>query len=312
MPLLGCIADDFTGATDLASMLVRNGMRTVQLIGVPARDDAAPEADAIVVALKSRTAPVADAVAASRAALDWLRRAGCRQFFFKYCSTFDSTDRRQYRPGRRRAGRRARCRLRARLPRLPGQCAQRLSGPSLRRQRAAVRERHGASPAHADDRSQSRPRARATDRRHGRPGSLCDRRAGRRRDPRRDDRAEGARHALRDRRCGVRPASVRDRRGRGGACADHRRLRRGDGIAGEFPPRRAARAQSRSRPAAGARRRGGGARRLLLARDAVADRRGAGARADARARSARDARCARAHRRRRSRGWTAGSGARRW
>ncbi len=91
-PLLGCIADDFTGATDLASMLVRNGMRTVQLIGVPDARLAVPDADAVVVALKSRTAPVQQAVRDSLAALDWLRAAGCRQFFFKYCSTFDSTD----------------------------------------------------------------------------------------------------------------------------------------------------------------------------------------------------------------------------
>ena len=90
--LLGCIADDFTGATDLASMLVRGGMRAVQTIGVPVPDMPVPDADAIVVALKSRTAPVAEAVADSLAALDWLRRAGARQFFFKYCSTFDSTD----------------------------------------------------------------------------------------------------------------------------------------------------------------------------------------------------------------------------
>ena len=92
MTLLGCIADDFTGATDLASMLVRNGMRTVQLIGVPADTDPAPDADAIVVALKSRTIPAKDAVAQSLAALAWLQNAGCRQFFFKYCSTFDGTD----------------------------------------------------------------------------------------------------------------------------------------------------------------------------------------------------------------------------
>ncbi|MEW9583414.1 3-oxo-tetronate kinase [Paraburkholderia sp. DGU8] len=89
--LLGCIADDFTGATDLANMLVRGGMRTVQTIGVPASNEAV-EADALVVALKSRTIPAADAVAQSLAALDWLRAQGCRQFFFKYCSTFDSTD----------------------------------------------------------------------------------------------------------------------------------------------------------------------------------------------------------------------------
>src|SRR5271157_2544189 len=90
--LLGAIADDFTGATDLCSMLVRGGMRTVQLIGVPRPGDPAPDADAVVVALKSRTAPVRQAVDASLAALEWLRTAGCRQFFFKYCSTFDSTD----------------------------------------------------------------------------------------------------------------------------------------------------------------------------------------------------------------------------
>jgi uncharacterized protein YgbK (DUF1537 family) len=89
--LLGCIADDFTGATDLANMLVRGGMRTVQTIGVPASNEALG-ADALVVALKSRTIPAADAVAQSLAALDWLRAQGCRQFFFKYCSTFDSTD----------------------------------------------------------------------------------------------------------------------------------------------------------------------------------------------------------------------------
>jgi uncharacterized protein YgbK (DUF1537 family) len=92
MPLLGCIADDFTGATDLASMLVGRGMPTVQVIGVPEAGDALPDADAVVVALKSRTAPVAEAVAASLASLRWLRDAGCRQFLFKYCSTFDSTD----------------------------------------------------------------------------------------------------------------------------------------------------------------------------------------------------------------------------
>ncbi len=92
MALLGCIADDFTGATDLASMLVKNGMRTVQLIGVPSDNTPPPPADALVVALKSRTIAAADAVAQSLAALAWLQRAGCRQFFFKYCSTFDSTE----------------------------------------------------------------------------------------------------------------------------------------------------------------------------------------------------------------------------
>ncbi|TQF76309.1 four-carbon acid sugar kinase family protein [Elioraea sp. Yellowstone] len=92
MPILGCVADDFTGATDLASTLVKEGARTVQLLGVPRPEDPVPEADVIVVALKSRTAPVHEAVAESVAALDWLLAAGCRQAFFKVCSTFDSTD----------------------------------------------------------------------------------------------------------------------------------------------------------------------------------------------------------------------------
>ena len=90
--ILGCIADDFTGATDVASTLVRGGMRTVQLIGVPGNDDAVPDVDAVVIALKTRTAPAGLAVAESLAALRWLQAAGCRQFLQKYCSTFDSTD----------------------------------------------------------------------------------------------------------------------------------------------------------------------------------------------------------------------------
>jgi uncharacterized protein YgbK (DUF1537 family) len=91
MPLLlGCIADDFTGATDLANTLVKGGMSAVQVIGVP--DGPLPEADAVIVALKTRTAPVADAVAQSLAACDALVAAGAKQLFWKYCSTFDSTD----------------------------------------------------------------------------------------------------------------------------------------------------------------------------------------------------------------------------
>ena len=88
--LLGCIADDFTGATDLANMLVRGGMRTIQTIGVPATP-LAEDVDAVVVALKSRTIPAPEAVAQSLAALAWLKQAGARQIYFKYCSTFDST-----------------------------------------------------------------------------------------------------------------------------------------------------------------------------------------------------------------------------
>jgi len=93
--LLGCIADDFTGASDLANTLAKGhgtsgGMATTQFVGVPeGAADAACEAG--VVALKSRTIPPADAVALSLGALDWLLAQGCRQIFFKYCSTFDST-----------------------------------------------------------------------------------------------------------------------------------------------------------------------------------------------------------------------------
>jgi uncharacterized protein YgbK (DUF1537 family) len=88
--VLGCIADDFTGATDLANNLVRAGMRVVQAIGVPTAPLDA-EADAVVVALKSRTIPAEQAVAQSLQALHWLQAQGAQQIYFKYCSTFDST-----------------------------------------------------------------------------------------------------------------------------------------------------------------------------------------------------------------------------
>jgi uncharacterized protein YgbK (DUF1537 family) len=89
---LGCIADDFTGATDLANNLVRAGMRAVQTIGVP-RDGSTADADAVVVALKSRTIEPKLAVEQSLAACRWLRTGGATQIYFKVCSTFDSTPR---------------------------------------------------------------------------------------------------------------------------------------------------------------------------------------------------------------------------
>lgn len=89
--LLGAIADDLTGATDLALMLSREGMRTIQTVGVPPADFDLDNADAVVIALKSRTNPSAEAVEMSLAALAWLRSSGARQIIFKYCSTFDST-----------------------------------------------------------------------------------------------------------------------------------------------------------------------------------------------------------------------------
>lgn len=88
--LLGCIGDDFTGSSDLANVLAKGGMRTVQYSGVPTIA-ADPAVEAGIVALKSRTIPARDAVAQSLAALAWLKKQGARQILFKYCSTFDST-----------------------------------------------------------------------------------------------------------------------------------------------------------------------------------------------------------------------------
>ena len=93
--LLGVIADDFTGASDIANTLARGlpgegGLRTVQYLGIP-RERADRAVEAGVIALKSRSIPAAAAVEQSLAALSWLLEQGCRQIVFKYCSTFDST-----------------------------------------------------------------------------------------------------------------------------------------------------------------------------------------------------------------------------
>jgi uncharacterized protein YgbK (DUF1537 family) len=89
--LLGCIADDFTGATDLANNLVRSGMRTLQTIGIPEASNVA-QVDAVVVSLKTRTIPAAEAIEQALSALAWLKASGAQQIYFKYCSTFDSTE----------------------------------------------------------------------------------------------------------------------------------------------------------------------------------------------------------------------------
>jgi uncharacterized protein YgbK (DUF1537 family) len=92
MAVLGIIADDFTGATDIAGMLVKGGMRTIQTIGVPTTGTIPDDVDAVVVALKTRSIAAGEAIHQSLDALGALRAAGCVRFFFKYCSTFDSTD----------------------------------------------------------------------------------------------------------------------------------------------------------------------------------------------------------------------------
>ncbi|OOF38804.1 hypothetical protein BKK47_08240 [Rodentibacter mrazii] len=89
--MLGVIADDFTGASDIASFLVENGLNTVQMNGVPNKA-LTEKVDAIVISLKSRSNPVEEAIEQSLQALDWLQKSGCSQFYFKYCSTFDSTE----------------------------------------------------------------------------------------------------------------------------------------------------------------------------------------------------------------------------
>jgi 3-dehydrotetronate 4-kinase len=89
---LGCIADDYTGASDLANTLTRCGLRTVQTIGIPAGDLALPDVDAVVVSLKSRSIEAGLAVSRSRSADKWLRGRGADHVLFKICSTFDSTD----------------------------------------------------------------------------------------------------------------------------------------------------------------------------------------------------------------------------
>ncbi len=89
---LGCIADDYTGASDLANTLTRCGLRTVQTIGVPPDSLRIPDVDAVVVSLKSRSIEASEAVARSREADKWLRSRGASHLLFKICSTFDSTD----------------------------------------------------------------------------------------------------------------------------------------------------------------------------------------------------------------------------
>ena len=90
--LLGAIADDLTGATDLANTLVRGGLTTIQTIGPPGVETELGDPDAVVVALKSRSIPAADATRLSLQAFEVLRARGARKLLFKYCSTFDSTD----------------------------------------------------------------------------------------------------------------------------------------------------------------------------------------------------------------------------
>ncbi len=166
--LLGAIADDFTGATDLCNTLVRRGMRTVQLIDVPAPGTAVADAEAVVVALKSRTIPAAEAIEKSLAALAWLRQAGARQILFKYCSTFDSTDAGNIGPVAEALMDGARHRLHPVLSGFSRKRADDLPRLSVRRRRAAVGIGHARPPADADARPEPRARSAASVPRQGR------------------------------------------------------------------------------------------------------------------------------------------------
>ncbi len=158
-PLLGCIADDLTGATDLCNTLVKGGMRTVQLIGVPDPELPVPATDAIVVALKSRTIPAAEAVEQSRAALTWLRRAGMQAGVLQVLLDLRFDRPGQHRPGCRRAAVRSRRQPRHRLPGVPGERPHDLPGPPVRRPQLLSEFVDAQSSADADDRRQSGARA---------------------------------------------------------------------------------------------------------------------------------------------------------
>ena len=261
---IGVVADDFTGASDIANTLARAGARTVLHLGREARVD--PDGDAAVVALKSRSIPAADAVAQSLEAARALGAAGAEQIVFKYCSTFEFDAGGQHRPGRRGAARGARGRGRAGLPGVSGQPAHRLPGASLRRRPAAQRERHGAPPAQPDDRPGPAALARPAMRGQGRPPAARDaarrRRRGGARGGRRARRAAGRRRRDRQRRPPRARAAGRRPRPR------HRRFGHRARPAGELRHRRAGRraagpdARRRSRP-----------RRQLLDRHPRPDRR---------------------------------------
>ena len=91
--LIGCIADDFTGASDAASFLAKSGLKTLLVNEIPAGGLPVDGCDAVVVGLKTRSIPPQDAVRSTVKALEWLQRLEPRQYYIKYCSTFDSTPR---------------------------------------------------------------------------------------------------------------------------------------------------------------------------------------------------------------------------
>ena len=270
---LGCIADDYTGASDLANTLTRCGLRTVQTIGVPSGDLALPEVDAVVVSLKSRSIEAGLAVTRSRVGGKMAARAGRRS-----CAVQDLLDlrfhrRRQYRPGDGCAARRFRRCDRAGDAGVSRDRPHRLSGQSVRRLGAAERKPAEGSSAQSDARFQSGAGAGPPEQDQGRAGRSRRHRA------RAGCRARAACRALRQRlwrghrRCGLRTRSGDHRHGRAGSSRVGRRLgprARARPRAGRIRPGQIECAE-RGRRRAG-RRTGGVPGRQLFAGDLAADR----------------------------------------
>ena len=176
--LLGAVADDFTGASDLANTLARGGMRTVQFIG----PGDAVDCEAGVVALKTRSAPVAEAVRQSVEAARWLMGQGCRQILFKYCSTFNSTPQGNIGPVAEALAGGDRGAARGGMSGVSAGGPANVHGAPVRRGPVAQRIGHGASPADADDRPRHPPLAAAADPGRGRASAA--RHRARRHEPR--------------------------------------------------------------------------------------------------------------------------------
>ena len=268
---LGCIADDYTGASDLANTLTRAGLRTVQTIGVPADDLALPEVDAVVVSLKSRSIEAGIAVERSRAAEKWLRGRGAAHVLFKICSTFDSTDKGNIGPVMDALRADSGDSDRAGDAGLPRNRPHRLHGQSVCRRRAAERKPAEGPSAQPDARFQPGAGAGAAEQDQNRPGRS------------RDAVARGgcgARAACRSRRQGVGAAIIdavfdRDLETIGAVAVEHkafgRRLRH-RAWAGAGARRRQGGERRRRRFGEAGRRPGGLSRRQLLAGDAWANR----------------------------------------
>ena len=230
--LLGAIADDFTGATDLCNTLVRRGMRTVQLIDVPAPGAEVADAEAVVVALKSRTIPAAEAIEKSLAALAWLQTGRGAPDPVQILLDLRFDRRRQYRAGRRGADGCARHRLHAVLPGLSRSRPDDLPRLSVRRRRAALGIGHARPSADPDARPEPGTRSAAAEPRPGRAGAGRDRR---RAAPRRSAppspscSRQGFRHTIVD--------AIEDRHleAIGAAAADFKLITGGSGIALGLP-----------------------------------------------------------------------------